>query len=200
MSNICSMIATSGVLMLAALKSKTVFRGAIDVGMLTRFPSGDPYGPALARAHKLESKVADYPRIVIGQGVLSYLDGIERSERRDPAIRAIQALATQCRAYMAQDCDGNWIVDYLNDAFAGAGGDPATWRAHQADGLEFIQAELARFQSSGSKELVARYKRLQSYFQSHRDNGKSRTRRWPSRFIRSICERVARVVPTWGGR
>jgi hypothetical protein len=172
MSNVCRMIVTSGALMLAALNAKTVFRGAIEVGMLTRFPPdsagrpGDPYGPALAKAHQLESKVADYPRIVVGPGVLSYLDAVERTAAAEPAIRAIQALVPQCRTYLAQDRDGCWIVDYLNDAFANARGDPAGWRKLQADGLTFVEAELGRFRREHNQKLAHRYERLVAYFHS----------------------------------
>jgi hypothetical protein len=168
MSNVCSMILTSGALMLAALNAKTVFRGAVEVGMLTRFPTGDPYGPGLAKAHQLESKIADYPRIVVGPGVLGYLDAVERTPGTDTPIRAIQALARQCRTYLAQDSDGCWIVDYLNDAFANAGGDPAGWRKSRSDGLTFVEAELAQFRGQRNDKLVARYERLRAYFRSPR--------------------------------
>jgi len=166
MSNVCRMIVISGALMLAALNAKTVFRGAIEAGMLTRFPTGDPYGPALAKAHQLESKVADYPRIVVGPGVLSYLDAVEQAEGTDPPIRAIQEVAARCRTYLGQDFDGRWMVDYLNDAFANTCGDPTAWRKLQADGLVFVQAELTRFRKEGNEKLVRRYQRLEDYFQT----------------------------------
>ncbi len=164
--NICQMLVASGALLLEALNEKTVFRGAIEVGMLTHFQTGDPYGPALARAHHLESKVADYPRIVVGPGVLSYLDAVERTPGTDAPTRAIQALAAQCRTYITQDSGGCWIVDYLNVAFENAGGDPVSWRKLQGDAFKFVQAEHARFQSKGDSKLAERYKRLEAYFGS----------------------------------
>ena len=166
MRELMKMIVASGALLLAGLNSRTVFRGAVEVGMLTRLKSGDPYGPALARAHHLESKVADYPRIVVGPGVLSYLDAIDRTQGDDPPISAIRALALTCRTFLAQDSDGCWFVDYLNDAFANAGGDPSGWRKLQADAFSFVQSELARFRASNDTKIAARYVRLATYFKS----------------------------------
>lgn len=163
MRDLIKMMVACGVLLLAGLNSKRVFRGAVEVGMLTCLESGDPYGPALARAHHLENKAADYPRIVVGPGVLSYLDAVERSEGEDPSIRAIRALARTCRTFLAQDSNGCWYVDYLADAFANAGGDPASCRKLQTDALVFVRSELARFRATQNKILVERYERLAAY-------------------------------------
>lgn len=171
-SNVAGMSVTCGALMLAALNHKTVFRGAIEVGMLTHFPpdsdrrTGDPYGPALAKVHHLESKVADYPRIVVGPTLLSYLDMTIRNSDTDGPAQANRAVAQQCRQHLAQDADGCWIVDYLNDAFANAGGNPAGWRKLQTDAFAFVESELARFKSAGDNKLEKRYSRLQAYFRA----------------------------------
>lgn len=171
-SNVAGMIVTCGALMLAALNHKSVFRGAIEVGMLTHFPSdsdgrpGDPYGPALAKAHHLESKVGDYPRIVVGPTLLSYLDATIKDPDTDRVALANRAIALQCRQHLSQDTDGCWMVDYLNDTFATAGGNPAGWRKLQADAFAFVQAELARFRAAGHAKLTSRYERLDAYFRS----------------------------------
>lgn len=171
-SNIAGMIVTCGALMLAALNHNTVFRGAIEVGMLTHFPPdpdgrpGDPYGPGLAKAHYLESKVAQYPRIVVGPTLISYLDTTINNPDSDRVAQANRAVALQCRQHLAQDTDGCWIVDYLNDTFANAGGNPAGWRKLQADACAFVGAELARFRSAADAKLTKRYDRLDAYFRS----------------------------------
>ena len=176
MTNLIKLIVASGALLLAGLNSKRVFRGAIEVGMLTRLQSGDPYGPALARAHHLESKVADYPRIVVGPGILSYLDAIDRTEGTDPPIQAIKALAGTCRTFLAQDSKGCWFVDYLNDAFANGGGDQASWQNLRATALPFVEAELIRFRMAGDEELTGRYTRLRDYFASRGNPSKASVR------------------------
>lgn len=165
-SIVARMLATCGALMLAALSSKTVFRGAIDVGMLSRFPTGDPYGPALAKVHQLESKVADYPRIVVGPGLLSYLDAVEQNPDHDGPAKANRAVAGICRDHITQDTDGCWFIDYLNEAFTNVAGDSTGWGEMQARAYTFIESELARFRNEGNDKLAKRYEQLDGYFRS----------------------------------
>ncbi len=165
--NVTQMVVTSGLLMLAAMcDDKSVLRGAIEVGMLTRFPTGDPYGPALAEAHRLESKFAEYPRILVGPSLLSYLTQIEGNPAGDSVSRVNKGYATECRKYLAQDADGHCIVDYLGDAFANTAGNPGPWRQLQSDAYRFVQHELVRFNKEGNEKLIKRYERLQAYFGS----------------------------------
>jgi hypothetical protein len=172
-SNIAGFLIVCGALLIGALASKTVFRGAIEVGVLTRFPSdstgrpGDPYGPALAKAHYLESKVAQYPRIVVGPSLLSYLDAVEKDPDQDAPARANRTIAADCRKYMVRDADDCWIADYLSDAFASTGAGPRRWGEVRTQAFAFVQSEVARFRKDGSDKLVERYEALEAYFRSH---------------------------------
>jgi hypothetical protein len=168
--NVADLIGTLGIVMLAALSRKTAFRGAIEVGMLGYFPTGDPYGPALSKAHHLEAKDADYPRILVGPQLLSYLkDNLENTDA-DMAARANLALAKMCQECIVQDTDGHWIVDYLNDEFASHIKDRSVVRQVRSQALAFVQAEHDRFAQEGKDELAmrltARYERLLAYFRS----------------------------------
>lgn len=165
--NVAGFLITCGALLLAGLAGKTVFRGAIDVGMLSRFPAGDPYGPALAKAHHLESKVAKYPRIVVGSGLFSYLDAIEKKSGTDAPTRAIQAGAAWCRSLIGKDDDSQPIVDYLNENFAGLADDSEGWRHVQGTAFDFARGELQRFRKEGNQKLAERYERLVGYFNTH---------------------------------
>jgi len=169
-TNVAGMIVTCGTLMLAALATRTVFRGAIEVGMLSRFPTGDPYGPALAKAHHCEAKVAGYPRIIVGPDLVSYLDATVKNPDTGGPARANRAIAELCRRCMTQDTDGCWIVDYLNDQFAADAETRALARDVQHQALAFVQAERDRFAKAGdderAKQLANRYERLLAYFRS----------------------------------
>jgi hypothetical protein len=165
-ANMVRMVATCGILMLAALYAKAAFRGAIEVGMLSRFPTGDPYGPALSKAHRLEAKVADYPRIIVGPDLSAYLDAMLRNPGTDAPAEANRNVAAICREYIAQDTDGCWIVDYLNESFADlAAGSPLRHQV-QAQACAFVQVELDRFTKAGDDKLAKRYERLLAYFRS----------------------------------
>jgi hypothetical protein len=166
-SNIAAFLGTCGPLLLQGLATKTVFRGAIEVGVLSRFPTGDPYGPALATAHYLESKIAQYPRIVVGSTLMSYLDAIEKSADEEASARVNKGVAALCRKLITRDDDGHFIVDYLNDTFARAGDDPAGWRHVQDTAFAVATSELERFRKEGDQKLVGRYERLVAYFKTH---------------------------------
>jgi hypothetical protein len=61
------------VLSLASLAQEIPWRGGIDVGIGTQMFPNEVYGPVLLSAYKLESTVAESPRLVVGRGVLDYL-------------------------------------------------------------------------------------------------------------------------------
>jgi len=165
-ANVASMIATCGTLMLEALARKTVFRGAIEIGMLSRFPTDEPYGPALAKAHDLEAKVADYPRIIVGPDLVSYLDATLRNPKTAAAAMSNRNVAAICHEFIAQDAHGCWIVDYLSEKLAGPTAGTSLRHQVLGEARAFVQAELDRFTKAGDAELAKRYERLLAYFRS----------------------------------
>jgi hypothetical protein len=68
-----SALSAAAVVMMTSLASKHPLRGGIDIGLATEIGPGEIYGTALERAYLLENDVAKYPRIVIGDGLWSYL-------------------------------------------------------------------------------------------------------------------------------
>jgi len=165
-SNVAAFFVVCSLRFLTSLTEHTPLRGSIEVGMLSQFETGDPYGPGLAKAHQLESEVADYPRIVVGPTLLSYLDWLENNSGDDGATKANRIISSKCRDLITQDSDGRWILDYLNDTFANACDKAAEWRKTQAKAFAFVQAELDSFRDKGDKKLTERYERLAAYFVS----------------------------------
>jgi hypothetical protein len=53
----------------------TPIRGAVEVGKGFEWPEGGVYGPIMADVYELESQIAYYPRIVIGQDLSSRICG-----------------------------------------------------------------------------------------------------------------------------
>src|ERR1051325_10911996 len=51
-----------------------VCRGGINTGIAGEFFTGEIYGPALADVYHLESRIADYPRIVVGDQLYLFLE------------------------------------------------------------------------------------------------------------------------------
>jgi hypothetical protein len=77
--------------MIAALRGTHPIRGGIDVGLGMEIAPGEIYGPALERAHFLESCVAEHPRILIGDELWQYLSLGENVPVTSPASNAVRA-------------------------------------------------------------------------------------------------------------
>lgn len=92
-------------------------RGAIEIGLGWEANEGEIYGPALSEAYGLEKEVARYPRIVIGDQVLQYLDHIESRPGNDPITAVNKFFVERCRELIARDVDGRPILDYLGRGF-----------------------------------------------------------------------------------
>ncbi len=94
-----------------------LMRGGIEVGLGAEMFEGEIYGPVVSSVYALESKVAQYPRIVIGQELWNYLRVTLDSQQSDIYSKAAKKFATTCVGMLAQDIDGVPFVDYLGEGF-----------------------------------------------------------------------------------
>lgn len=90
-------------------------RGGIDLGLAMNIEPDEIYGPALASAYHLESKVAVYPRVVVGNTFVSYLKKLSDSRPETDVEKGNRLLANKSLALMTTADDGNMIVDHLGD-------------------------------------------------------------------------------------
>jgi len=95
-------------------------RGGIDVGPGLDISENEAYGPVLERAHYLESKQADYPRVLVGEGLIAYLDAIVNATPTTPLSRLTQSLAVHCKDLITIDADGLPMLDFLGEKMAKA--------------------------------------------------------------------------------
>ena len=98
---------------LGQLASGVPIRGGIDIGLGTEISESNFYGPGLARAYTLESKIAQYPRIVIGDELVQYLDLRAAYEGNDPVGVYNKHIAIISKELICVDDDGYAIIDYL---------------------------------------------------------------------------------------
>lgn len=151
-----------------AMAQRHVLRGAIEVSTGIRMPeSGEVYGPALNEAYRLESKEADYPRILIGEGALDYIEAMRRGTATS-AEKLTAVVAENCLKLLTRDTDGRVILDYLNpvplkmmDALPG----PKSGELIRLVG-HHIADEMTKWQRVGDTRLIKRYDRLREYFNS----------------------------------
>jgi hypothetical protein len=84
-----------------------LIRGGVTVGNIVK-SYGQLFGPAVVRAYELESKIAIYPRIVVGEEVFEELEnnrGLWMHDKRDEKQAVRNLLRT--------GDDGELYVDYL---------------------------------------------------------------------------------------
>jgi hypothetical protein len=162
-----SALSAACVVMLTALASKHPLRGGIDVGLATEIGPGEIYGTALERAYLLECNVANYPRLVIGDELWTYLNAAlaHFENLTTPVSKAITAIVKKTKQMIATDTDGQRILDYLGPVVVeNAGPDHGQLMIQPA--YNFVLAEQKRMLAKGDPELIGRYVLLRSYFES----------------------------------
>jgi len=73
-------VASTFLVMLAAGHA---IRGGIDVGVGMELSDDEVYGAALSRAYQLENRIAQYPRIVLGDTLINYLHSKRSTTKSD---------------------------------------------------------------------------------------------------------------------
>jgi len=149
-------------------------RGGIELGMAADIGDGGIYGPALMEASYLEKKVAQYPRIVIGNELQKYLAEMQQvsfSEfcpRYDKGVaeflaRTTRDYSTVCSKLVVKDDDGIAMLDYL-----GPGLKEITGQSLPQVGMakQFLIDERERFRRQQNEKLSSRYERAINYFNS----------------------------------
>ncbi|MGC8541940.1 MAG: hypothetical protein ACP5QA_15125 [Phycisphaerae bacterium] len=144
-------------------------RGALVIESAGEFPDIGFYGPALAKAHYLESKVASHPRIVVSEDIWRLVNS-PRPETTDPLALATRDLLRQIGELLGSDCDGKRIIDYLGKGsaqmFSGSLA-AAIKSAHtnvNAQAAQHAQALKTNPKNPENKKLADRYAALKCYF------------------------------------
>ena len=169
MNGIFSVIVQAGVLCFLGLSKNQPIRGGIDVAWGVEVSPGEFYGAALVRAYELESKIAQYPRIVVGHAMFSYLQSQIDSKPQDMYAQTNKELAELCLSMLLEDVDGALIIHYLGNEFRAA----VTKDLHPdmyKDARECVVQELEKHRRSGDSKLAFRYAHLLCYFDRYSPN------------------------------
>lgn len=175
MNNLWGILMAAAGMNLLSLASHHPLRGGIDVeGAITLDSGGiEIYGPALNSAYELESKIAQSPRILIGNGLLRFIASIESDKSSSRYCLYAKTLAKQCRAFIVQDEDNRLILHFLGAASkelmlqtqAGTGD-------YKKDVLypaySFVKASVETYRSDAI--LGPRYQHLLRYFEKYLPN------------------------------
>ncbi|MCK4809778.1 MAG: hypothetical protein KAS99_02430 [Candidatus Omnitrophica bacterium] len=168
--------ACGGMLLLSLARNKP-FRAGIDLGIATELSSGEVYGPGFFNAYTLESKIAQYPRIVIGDHLINYLVNLSHKNPQLPNqtkedIGVCKIIADSCLKMIVQDLDGCYILDYLGNKFL------ENFTKHLSDeekdstskvfklAFDFVESEYKKRKENRDRKLASRYFMLYTYFKS----------------------------------
>lgn len=88
---------------------KILCRGGIAIGKL--YHKGNTIlGPALVEAYKLESKIANYPRVIVGPNIIRIAKTYKGDQNSDGDIDSV------FKRILGYDSDGYYYVNYLDIA------------------------------------------------------------------------------------
>jgi hypothetical protein len=166
-TDVYGLLAASGALCLLGLSIRQPLRGGIDLAWGVELNHSELYGCVVAKSYELESNVAEYPRIVIGDELIRYFDAYQDYPGQTPEAELIRTLATWCKEMTTIDEDGVPIIHYLGPRFREnliEGVDPSIF----TDAAAYVEEQLDRWVDVGDEKLVSRYRRLQSYFNENR--------------------------------
>jgi hypothetical protein len=148
-------------------------RGAIEVGIGVEFWPGELYGPVLLNAHRLESTVAQYPRIVVSPQACHYMNTQAITLGTGIGGMLNATMAGLCISLVCIDHDGVPILDFLGKGFREIAGQcegdkyPIN-RDCVIEGLVFVNKEYERFKKEGNYKLAGRYFLLKQYYETRK--------------------------------
>jgi hypothetical protein len=163
MVRIFSALSSAATIMMTAMASKHAVRGGIEVGLGVEIGPEEIYGTALGDAYELESKRAEYPRVLIGKTFWDYLGaaGKEFSSRKSDALCAMVKRIIALTAIEG----GERYLDYLGDVMARLA-KPGEGQIMVQPGYDFIVSEHERFVAAKNEKLAERYRKLRDYYES----------------------------------
>lgn len=168
-NSIFGLLIASGMLCATGLAAEGPLRIGIDVAWAVEYRPGELYGSALAHAYKLESEVAKWPRVVVGEGLLGYLQHYVESAGPDISGQFRKEMATLCQGMISADIDGQAILHYLGAGFnRAAPTDMEGDVVHRAK--QFIDSQLRKWEQEKNGTLAERYRIVGQYYEQHRPN------------------------------
>lgn len=159
-------IATSG-LGLIALSRKIPIRAGLDVKIAARIDDKEVYGPALEKAVYLEAQLAEYPRFLAGNGLISYLTWVVNQKPRTRLGLIAKNMAELCKKMIVRDTDGRLMIDFLGPRLKEDAGDSIN-KDVVISAWDFVISQYQKYMSEGNEKLSSRYFRLMRYFQSRK--------------------------------
>ena len=150
---------------IGCLSKGHAIRGGVDVGIGFQPSKGEIYGPALSRAYALESSIANYPRIIVGEELIKYLVATRDQPSNNAFASQSKSIASDCMSCIAYDSDGIPFIDYLGPYFRNLLGNLV-----DATHIDVAYSQVVkfsnRFKDEKNSKLAFRYCLLRNYFEA----------------------------------
>lgn len=156
-------------MMMISLAAGHPIRGGLDVGTGI-LDGGELFGAAPVKAYLLESKCAGYPRLVVGDTLISCLADAQRSQTGGVRGQVEQQIAERLLGFLARDdFDQRWVVDYAGPAYRktmeGVPGVDSLLRSALAFAVKSRDELRQRAEGEERAKLLPRYQALVSYLE-----------------------------------
>jgi hypothetical protein len=163
---VTGIVVTSGMLLAGLLAKGIPLRGGIEVGWASTVGEREVYGPALNEAHRLESEVAAFPRVVVGEGLLRYLQSAVAQRTASGISARAGKCAAECMLFIDRNQDGNAIVDHLGSVTEALAVDAPGYVEIARQAAAFVESQQIRFANDNDGKLAPRYTRALRYCNS----------------------------------
>jgi len=163
-----SIIDACATIMMDGLSKRYPFRVGIAVGSATSLSGSDIYGPALMEAYRLENEIANFPRIVISEHIIRWLNGFDARDYEDEDFKKIAiAMKNECLKFFSKDTDGTIFLDYLK---------PEILEHFDTSDIPiskikaFIEHQIETHTATNNEKVLLKYSKLLGYILSRTEN------------------------------
>lgn len=163
LKSVYGVLAVCAVSMLASLNYRFAIRGAIEIGpCVFNKDTNEVYGTALSDACQYEKDVADWPRILIGPELMSFLHKCTQLPQ-DTVNQINVNTAKRCLKLISKGEDDVYSIDYLSPNFSEFYGSSNIDKDKHIEGaVSFIKTQI---ESYGDKPAIrTKYEKLKAYF------------------------------------
>lgn len=158
----------AGTLCFLGLSNSQPIRGGIEVSWGVELHDNEIYGAAVANSYKIESEIAQYPRIVIGKVAMMYLNSylLEPPDTKNKLALYNRNCAQLCLNMTAIDQDGHYIIDYLGETFTECVSNKSRETLIKLS-YSYICEQYEKFKTQQNTKLCLRYTWLRGYFHNN---------------------------------
>jgi len=162
-NGVYGLIASSGSLCLLGLAGKNPIRGGAEIAWGVELNESELYGCVVAKSYELESEVAKYPRIILGDEIINYLQVLSQNMEKDINSQYRKKMAETCIEMVCETPDGNHMVDFLGEGFRKYIASTLDATVYN-EALSYVEEQLAHWRNEKNSKLTGRYKTLHEYF------------------------------------